>query len=128
MIKGYSISHVTLTVSDVGKTRKFYEKLFGEKFEMDNKQSFSLLKAGIPCWFVQWDKQYPNDTFDERRIGLDHIAFELKTVNELKRVIKRLNEMGVENTGLEKFADKYPYVCFRDPDNIQVEFFIHDLK
>ena len=32
--------------------------------------------------------------------------------------------MGVNNAGLERFAGKYPYVAFRDPDNIQTEFFI----
>lgn len=124
MIKAYGIAHATLTVSDVQRTKKFYEKLFETEITMDNKISFSLLKAGIPCWFVQWKKQYPKDRFDERRIGLDHIAFELKTLEELKKIVGRLNSMGVRNAGLERFAGKYPYVAFRDPDNIQTEFFI----
>ncbi len=124
MIKGYGIAHTTLTISDVQETKKFYERLFETELPMDNERSFSLLKVGIPCWFVQWEKQYPNDRFDERRIGLDHVAFELKTLGELKGVVKKLDEMGVKNEGLEKFAGKYPYVAFRDPDNIQTEFFI----
>ncbi|OGM76679.1 hypothetical protein A2210_01495 [Candidatus Woesebacteria bacterium RIFOXYA1_FULL_40_18] len=124
MIKGYGIAHTTLTVSDIQRTKKFYERLFQVKLPMDNKFSLSLLKVGIPCWFVQWEKQYPKDRFDERRIGLDHIAFELKTLGELKKIIARLDEMRIKNAGLERFADKYPYVAFRDPDNIQTEFFI----
>ncbi|OGG30036.1 hypothetical protein A2973_05330 [Candidatus Gottesmanbacteria bacterium RIFCSPLOWO2_01_FULL_49_10] len=91
---------------------------------MDNKFSFSLLKVGIPCWFAQWKKQHVKDRFDERRIGLDHIAFKLLTLKELQQVIERLSKMGVKNAGLERFAGKYPYVAFRDPDNIQTEFFI----
>src|SRR3989304_1191427 len=113
MIKGYGIAHSTLTVSDIQRTKKFYEELFETKLEMDDEKSFSLLKVGIPCWFVEWEKQYPKDRFDERRIGLDHIAFELKKLNELKRVIERLDKMGVKNVGLERFAGKYPYVAFR---------------
>ena len=124
MTKGYGIAHTTLTISDIQKTKKFYEELFETKFEMDDEKSFSLLKVGIPCWFVEWEKQYPKDRFDERRIGLDHIAFELKKLNGLKRVIERLDKMRVKNVGLERFAGKYPYVAFRDPDNIQTEFFI----
>ncbi len=124
MIKGYGIAHATLTVSDVGRTKKFYEQLFETQLPMDNKISFSLLKVGIPCWFVQWKKQYPHDRFDERRVGLDHIAFKLDTIEELKKVITQLNKMRVKNAGLERFAGKYPYVAFRDPDNIQTEFFI----
>lgn len=124
MIKGYGIAHTALTVLDVQRTKKFYEELFETKFDMDDERSFSLLEVGVPCWFTEREKKYPNDRFDERRVGLDHIAFELKTLEELKRVIKRLGEMGVNNAGLERFAGKYPYVAFRDPDNIQTEFFI----
>lgn len=124
MIKGYGIAHTTLTVSDIQRTKKFYEELFEIELGMDDERSFGLLKVGIPCWFVQWEKQYPNDRFDELRVGLDHIAFELKTLEELERVIKRLDEMGTKNAGPERFAGKYPYVAFRDPDNIQTEFFI----
>ena len=124
MIKGHGIAHVTLTVSDVQKTRKFYEDLFETEIAMDNKKSFSLLKVSIPCWFTQWGKQYPNDRFDEKRVGLDHIAFKLETLEELGKVVTRLKELGVETAGLQRFAGKYPYVAFRDPDNIQTEFFI----
>lgn len=124
MIKGYGIAHVTLTVSDINRTRKFYEQLFDTKITVDNKYSFCLLEISIPCWFVQWPKNKAKGVFNEERIGLDHIAFELKTIKELKKVIERLNKMKVKNAGLEYFANKYPYVCFRDPDNIQMEFFI----
>lgn len=124
MIRASGIAHATITVSDIKKTKEFYEKLFGTQFPMDDGKSFSLLTVGIPCWFVQWEKQYPADRFDERRIGLDHIAFKLETLEELKHFINVVNEMSVKNAGLERFAGKYPYVAFRDPDNIQVEFFI----
>jgi catechol 2,3-dioxygenase-like lactoylglutathione lyase family enzyme len=125
MIKAYGIAHATLTVSDVQKTKKFYENLFGVEIVSDNKYSFSLLKAGIPCWFVQWpENKDKKDRFNEKRIGLDHIAFELKTTDELEDVLERLNKMKVKTRGIEFFVDKYPYICFRDPDNIQVEFFI----
>jgi glyoxylase I family protein len=123
MIKGYGIAHAVLTVSNIQHTKDFYEKLFETSLEMDDESSFSLLKVGIPCWFAQWKKDN-NDRFDEKRVGLDHIAFKLETLEELQKVINRLIEMKVPNAGLERFAGKYPYVAFRDPDNIQTEFFI----
>ncbi len=127
MLKGYGIAHTTLTVSDIQRTKKFYEDLFDTKLELDNKWSFSLLKVGIPCWFSQWNKPNKNDRFDEKRIGLDHIAFKLETIEELEKIIAKLKKMGVKTKGLERFAGKYPYVCFRDPDNIQTEFFIPEV-
>lgn len=119
-----AIDHVTLTVSSLDRTKNFYERLFQTKLKKHKEHSFNLLPVGIPVWFVQWEKQYPRDRFDERRIGLDHIAFHLDTLEELEKFVKRLQEMGVKTAGLERFAGKYPYVAFRDPDNIQAEFFI----
>lgn len=124
MIKAYGIDHVTLTVSSLERTKVFYEKLFGVKLVKHKDNSFNLLKVGIPVWFVQWEKQHQGDRFDETRIGLDHIAFHLETVEELEKFVIRLEKMGVKTAGLQRYAGKYPYVCFRDPDNIQTEFFI----
>jgi catechol 2,3-dioxygenase-like lactoylglutathione lyase family enzyme len=125
MIKAFGIAHATLTVSDIKRTKKFYEDLFESKIGSDDEFSFSLLEVGAPCWFIQYSKNKNKvDRFDETRVGLDHIAFELKEISELKKVVKNLGKMNVKTVGLEYFADKYPYVCFRDPDNIQVEFFI----
>lgn len=124
MTNRQGIDHVTLSVSNIEQTRKFYNALFQIEFEKHKENSFNLLKVNIPVWFVQWEKQYPRDRFDERRIGLDHIAFHLDTLEELKKFVSRLKEMGVKTVGLERFAGKYPYVAFRDPDNIQTEFFI----
>ena len=128
MIRAYGIDHATLTISNLDKTRKFYEQLFDTKFTNHKSGSFNLLPAGIPVWFVQWEKKYPHDRFDERRIGLDHLAFELRSISVLKQVIRRLDIMGIANAGLQYYADKYPYVAFRDPDNIQIEFFISRRK
>lgn len=124
MIRGSGIAHVTLTVSDVNQTKKFYEDLFEIEISMDDAKSFSLSIVGIPCWFVQWDKTTPDDRFDETRVGLDHVAFKLETLDELEKVISRLKDMNVQTAGLQRFADKYPYVAFKDPDNIQTEFFV----
>jgi glyoxylase I family protein len=123
MIKADGIAHVTLTVSDVLATKQFYEDLFETEFPMDDDKSFSLKKVGIPCWFVQW-KTKTSDKFDEKKVGLDHIAFKLQTLEALNEVVSKLKTMNVETAGLQRFSGKYPYVAFRDPDNIQTEFFI----
>jgi glyoxylase I family protein len=117
------IAHATLTVNDVLKTKEFYEELFQLKINMDDDKSFSLLEVGIPCWFTQWQPA-TNDRFDEKRVGLDHIAYKIESMEDLKVIEERLKEMKVQTAGIEYFDGKYPYVAFRDPDNIQTEFFI----
>ncbi len=124
------LTRICNTVADIGRSHKFYEELFGAKFDLNSKgRCFDLLKVGISCWFVQWNyKKNLLDKFNEKRVGLDHVAFEIRDVKELEKITQRLQKMKVKTAGIEKFADKYPYVCFRDPDNIQVEFFISNPK
>ena len=67
----------------------------------------------------------PGDRFDENRQGLDHLAFAVSSRADLEEMVVRLKEMGVDTAGIEFDPDgQSEYVCFRDPDNIQVEVYL----
>jgi catechol 2,3-dioxygenase-like lactoylglutathione lyase family enzyme len=66
-----------------------------------------------------------DDRFSERRIGLDHISFGVRSRASLERLIERLRVHGVATAGIETNPDPdTEFVAFRDPDNIQLEFFV----
>jgi catechol-2,3-dioxygenase len=60
--------------------------------------------------------------FDERRIGLDHLAFTCRDRDELEAWQIRLSELGIDNGGIVD-ADYGSGLSCRDPDNIALEFF-----
>ena len=63
------------------------------------------------------------DRFDEARIGLDHLSFQVAGRDELERAARLLDERGVprgEVTDLGAAFGLY-VLAFRDPDNIQLE-------
>ena len=64
------------------------------------------------------------ERFSEFRVGVDHLALAVEDPGELEKVVAVLREAGVETQGIqvEPHLDKR-FVCFRDPDNIQWEFF-----
>ena len=66
----------------------------------------------------------PSDTlpFDERRIGLDHLAFACSGRDELEAWEIRLSELGIDNGGIVDAGYGAALSC-RDPDNIALEFF-----
>jgi hypothetical protein len=67
--------------------------------------------------------QIEGDVFDEGRIGLDHIAFGCTSREQLESWPARLDALGIKHGGI---LDR-PYcagLAFRDPDNIQPEFFL----
>lgn len=64
------------------------------------------------------------DRFSEYRIGVDHLAFTLTDRADLEGVVDAVRGAGVETAGVEldPLLNK-EYVCFRDPDNVQWEFY-----
>lgn len=65
-----------------------------------------------------------SDTFDERRVGLDHLAFGVTDRDELQKWVTHLDGHGVPHSGIID-AEYGPTVVFRDPDNIQLELFVY---
>ncbi len=64
----------------------------------------------------------PGGPFDERNIGLDHIAFGVADRAELESWAGRLDEMGVTHSDIVD-AHYGSGLAFRDPDNIALELF-----
>ena len=66
----------------------------------------------------------PGDAFSEFRTGLDHLEFLVPRREDLHEWAARLDDLGVPHSGV-KALEYTPnaMVTFRDPDNIQLEFF-----
>lgn len=115
-------------MADVDRSRNFYSKLF--EVELGREEDyFSLQNAGLSVFFTKWPKTKTDDKFDENRVGLDHVAFGVDSIEELKKAEKKLGELGSKTAGIETCQySGLPYICFRDPDNIQVEFYMNPKK
>ncbi len=62
--------------------------------------------------------------FDEFRIGLDHLEFLVAHRDDLDTWVTRLDELEIHHSGVKEPAyTSNAMVTFRDPDNIQLEFF-----
>src|ERR1700735_1143285 len=102
-----AITHVALTVTSLERSVPWYKDLFGSDPIVDVTQ------------FPDLDSTEP---FNERRPGLDHLAFGCANRDELKAWEIRLNELGIPNGGIVD-TPYYSALSFRDPDNIALEFF-----
>ena len=121
-----AITHVALTVTDLDKSVPWYQALFGSDPVIDEDtgpfRHVVWLMGGTLVGLHQFPDLHSTDAFDERRAGLDHLAFGCADRSELVAWESRLNELGVPNGGV---VDA-PYgsgLSFRDPDNIALEFF-----
>ncbi len=122
-----TIAHVTLTVSDLDRSVPWYERLFGATLEIDEdpgpfRRAVWLVGGQTLVGLHQFPDPADTLPFNERRTGLDHLAFACASRGDLEAWEARLDELGIANGGI---VDA-PYgsgLSFRDPDNIALEFY-----
>jgi glyoxylase I family protein len=122
-----AITHVALTVTDLGRSVPWYERLFDTKAVIDEDTGTFhhvvwLIGGPTLVGLHQFPDLADGSTFNERRIGLDHMAFTCTNRSELEQWQSRLDELGIAHGGIVD-AGYGSGLSFRDPDNIALEFF-----
>jgi glyoxylase I family protein len=130
---GYS--HVRLTVTDIARSRAFYEQVFGfdvayeapaEDADQATKDALGFLFGGVIYSFGAGNLlglrpvAPDGDAFDEDRAGLDHLAFRLSSRADLDAAVAVLDELGVAHAGPKDLGMMW-ILEFRDPDGIALE-------
>jgi glyoxylase I family protein len=131
VVTANSIAHVRLTVTDIERSRRFYESVFGwpvlvevpENADEETRKQLAFLFGG-----VIYDlggtlialRPVANDRFHEDRTGLDHIAFRTADKAELDSAADHLDELGIDHEPVKDIGQAY-ILEFRDPDNIALE-------
>lgn len=117
------LNHIIMTIKDVEISRAFYGDLLG--FEVKNiANGFLFMTGGVAIFFFPPNEPIPDDRFNEFRIGLDHLAFTAPSEAALQSLAEHLQASGVETKGVETYHTGNKYVSFRDPDNIQLEYWL----
>jgi glyoxylase I family protein len=122
-----TIAHVTLTVSDLSRTVPWYERLFEVELTWDDtpgpfRRVVWLVGGRTLVGFHQFADPGDELPFNERRLGLDHLAFACRDRGEIEEWKARLDSLGIANGGVVDAAYGSA-LSFRDPDNIAIEFF-----
>lgn len=126
-----SIAHVRLTVTDIERSRQFYESVFDwpvllevpENADEATRDQLSFLFGGVVYDLggtLLGLRPVASDRFHEDRCGLDHIAFRLASLDELDAAAAHLDDIGIEHERIKDIGPSY-ILEFRDPDNIALE-------
>lgn len=122
---------VILTVRDVDRSAAWYAALLGMAMRYshiadDGSMHYVCLDhptAALDLCLVS-HAAGPRDEFSEYRAGLDHLEFLVSSREELVAWASRLDQLGVAHSGVRELSyTRNSMVTFRDPDNIQLEFF-----
>jgi len=129
------IHHFSPTVSDVEASAAWYARVFGLQrlprtapHHGDETGGYAVLlldpRTGLLIGLHHHAAGVPG-AFDERRTGLDHLAWGVAEHADLVAWAAWLDELGIAHSGVIDTTGASPYsvVVFRDPDHIQLELF-----
>lgn len=122
------IAHVAVTVTDLERSVRWYGTLFAAEPVLDEDEQIGgyhhtvFALDGGQLFGLHLHPGPAGGGFDERRAGLDHVAFACRDRAELQAWANRLDELGIVHGDVVD-AHYGSGVSFRDPDGIALEFF-----
>jgi glyoxylase I family protein len=128
-------AHIRLTVTDITRSRAFYDQLFHFPVAIEmppnadeqTRTSLGFLFGGViyqvGSGLLGLRPVAPGtDRFEENRVGLDHLSFTVASREELDAAVGVLDEQGVPHGGIKDIGAGF-ILEFRDPDGIALELF-----
>lgn len=128
-----AFSHVRLTVTDIARSREFYDNVFGwpvaiempENADAATREKLAFLYGGVLYQVgttLLGLRPVASDRFHEDRVGLDHLSFAVTSRSDLEAAVGVLDALGVPHEPVKDIGEAY-LLQFRDPDNIALELF-----
>ena len=122
--------HIDLTVTDGERSAQWWEHVLGfQLIATSERPGFTIRSMNLPgTYFTVQLVTHDNGTtgrFDERAVGLDHLALRVPDRTALEAWEKHFDDLGIEHSGVQE-EQGGPLIVFRDPDNIQRELWALD--
>jgi glyoxylase I family protein len=124
------VHHLAISVTDLEESAAWYDRVLGFRRgpAMSGSGWHALVlthPSGLLIKLMRHDAgQAP---FDERRTGLDHLAFRVPSAAAIDEWVRHLDAAGVEHSGAKDGAAAGSrLVVFRDPDGVALECYFSE--
>lgn len=128
-----AIAHVRLTVTDIERSRAFYDAVFGlpVAFEVppdadeQTREQLGFLFGGVIYALggsLLGLRPVASDSFDEDRVGLDHLSLAVASRAVLDDAVAVLDGLGVDHGEVKDIGAGH-ILELRDPDGIALELY-----
>ncbi|HLD05230.1 MAG TPA: VOC family protein [Candidatus Nanoarchaeia archaeon] len=119
------IDHIVVWVKDVERTAIFYSTFLGTPIQKE-KEVVAWKIGDTKVFFgLPYEEKENCVAFDKENIGLNHLAFGVRTLEELKQWEQTLNNAHIKHSGIKICPySKKEFIWFDDPDGIRLEFYL----
>ena len=135
LIDSSGFAHVRLTVTDIARSKAFYDQVFGWPAAIDASDSVDEpgVKESPEKFFGGTIYQTPQGTlfglrpvgssaFDPDHTGLDHVSFAVASRADLDSAAAALDGAGITRGEIIDLSDAgLAILSFQDPDDINIE-------
>jgi catechol 2,3-dioxygenase-like lactoylglutathione lyase family enzyme len=88
-----------------------------------SRRQHHVSSRGYTFVFTRCDKHQAGP-YEKEKVGLNHLAFGARTLEELQAIRAQLDSLGVAHSGIKR--DKYgqkEFIWLDDPDGMRIEFY-----
>lgn len=134
LVSSSGFAHVRLTVTDIARSKEFYDSLFGwspiidesaSADDPDVRNSQERFYGGVVYQTPQGTlfglRPVGAEEFDSSRTGLDHVSFAVESVDVLRSAVTALDQAGVVHGEITDLGDAGVILSIQDPDDINIE-------
>jgi len=135
LVNSTGFAHVRLTVTDIHRSKEFYDQVFAWPAAIDASQSVgepgvtedpSQFYGGViyqtPQGTLFGLRPVGSQGFDAQHTGLDHVSFSVDSRADLESALQALSDADIEHGEIiDLEAAGLAILSFQDPDDINIE-------
>lgn len=137
IIESSGYAHVRITVTDIKRSKAFYDDVFGWPAAIDSSDRIDEpgIKESVPDFFGGTVYQTPSGAlfglrpvapegqrFDSETVGLDHVSFMVPSRDDLAKARDAFEEKGIPHGEIIDLTDSgLAILSFSDPDGVYLE-------
>ena len=122
----HGLSHLGFSVHDVPAAVQFWVEVFGFRAAVEEAGFAFLIRIDVGLAIGLGDHGGTvTGSFDEHRVGLDHVALAVPDLPSLHAWARWLDEHGVQHSAVV-VSDAGSHLNLRAPDSFPVELFVLD--
>ncbi len=127
-VKALQTGHVGLNVSDISRSSRFYQEIFGFQIMLESQaegRRFVFLGDGQKLVLTLWEQS--EGRFEKRSPGLHHLSFQVGDIEKVRGFENRLRELNI-NFIYDRIVPhaegaQSGGIFFEDPDGIRLEIY-----